>query len=84
MPNYGILDANLAYTISFNDMQVGIPIDMKIKANFFNLLDTKYISDAEDNRTNMKQNGITLHNAQSAEVWFGLPFRWGLGIEITY
>jgi outer membrane cobalamin receptor len=84
MPNYGILDANLAYTISLYDMQVGIPIDMKIKANFFNLLDTKYISDAEDNRTNMKQNGITLHNAQAAEVWFGLPFRWGLGIEISY
>ena len=84
MPNYGILDANLAYTISFNEMRVGIPIDMKIKANFFNLLNTYYIADGEDNRTDMKQNGITLHNAQSAEVWFGLPFRWGLGIEISY
>ncbi len=81
LPNYGIFDVHFGYTFVFESY-----FDLKLRANIMNLFDLNYIADAEDNRAIIK-NPITklpLHNAQAAEVWFGLPRRFILSVEFVY
>ena len=50
--------------------------------NVFNLTDEKYILEAVDNS---KYNAHDKdHDADDAEVFFGLPFRWNTGIAINF
>lgn len=86
MPDYGLLDAHLGYTFEFNKIDITFIDEIGFKLHFYNILDTKYIADAEDNRNNMirDKNGVPLHNATSAEVWIGLPFRWSASIELNF
>ncbi len=81
LPSYGILDIHAGYTIRFESL-----FDLKLKAHLLNALDSKYIADAEDNRSNLRDpiSKLPLHNAQSAEVWFGLPLRMNFSVEIIY
>jgi len=88
MPDYGLMDMHLGYTFEFEKFGVGFLDEFAIKLHFYNLLDTKYIADAEDNRNNsytqvIDGKRIPIHTAQSAEVWFGLPFRWSLEFQLS-
>lgn len=87
MPDYGLLDAHFGYFLKFKDIGVGFLDELGIKLHFYNLLDTKYIADAEDNRNNfytkiVDGNRVPRHDAYSAEVWFGLPFRFNIEFEL--
>ncbi len=70
IPSYGLLNANINSTLPLN-----LPIDIKLFANAYNLLDTKFISDATDGKD---------HTANTATVFVGLPLRWNVGVQIVY
>ena len=85
MPDYGLLDAHLGYTLEFDKMGIAFVEELGFTLHLNNILDTVYLADAEDNRNNFfRENGVPIHNARSAEVWFGLPFRWSLSLEIRF
>jgi iron complex outermembrane recepter protein len=70
IPNYGQLDAHLYYNLPLD-----LPIDITIFGHGFNLLDTKYITDATDGKD---------HNAETASVYFGFPLTFNFGVQIAY
>ncbi len=70
LPAYGLLDAHFNMTLPFD-----LPFDLVLSAHAYNLLNTKYISDAYDPPT---------HDANATRVWVGLPFRWNIGLQIVY
>lgn len=76
MPSYGLLDLFMGY--EYRDLVVGEK-DKQIKVAFnfaiTNLLDTKYISDA--------QNGGTF-DANTSLVYMGLGRRWVAGIRFSF
>lgn len=76
MPSYGILDLYGGY--EYRDIKVG-PNNDQIVVGFnfgvFNLLDTTYISDAE--------NGVAF-DAGTALVFMGLGRRWNAGLTFTF
>jgi hypothetical protein len=80
IPSYGIMDVHLSYIL---------PIDaagfkFKVFAHMFNALDEVYIQDALDNSDyNAWFQDDDDHDSNSAEVFFGLPrfFNVGLSIE---
>ena len=50
--------------------------------HIFNALDEVYIQDAEDNS---KYNSWSnRHNASDAEVYFGLPTSFNLGLSVSF
>ena len=77
-PSYGLLDFHGTYDL---------PIDFgntkpKLFFHAFNLLDAVYIQDAVDNSqyNSWDQN----HNADDAEVFMGLPFRFNAGLSFSF
>jgi outer membrane receptor for ferrienterochelin and colicin len=78
IPSYGILDLHLSYILPF---EIADAYKFKVFAHVFNALDETYIQDALDNS---KYSGWDKdHDADDAEVFFGLPrfFNVGLSIE---
>lgn len=74
IPAYDLVDLHLGYTIPDN-----IPsADFHIFAHVFNVFDTKYISDSEEN-----QYGLNDYSASTAQVYMGLPRTWNLGFKVT-
>ncbi len=69
MPNYGLLDLYAGYDFKFSKLK------FSITAGAINLLDTLYISDA--------QNG-TKFNATTATVYLGMGRRFNIGLKITF
>ena len=76
LPNYFLLDFNSGYTFDVKKTKI------TIRANILNVLDTKYISDAQNNDT--RAPGVTTEsfNAASASVYFGLGRQWNLSLLI--
>ncbi len=86
-PNYSLLDFHLAY-----DLPLSGKLGVKVFGHVFNVLDQLYIMDATDNS---KYNGYTFkdsegqkvnnsHSAERAEVFFGLPRRFNVGLKVTF
>ena len=78
VPNYGVLDLHGTY-----DLPIDLgPAKPRFFFHVFNLLDEVYIQDATDNsRYNAWDNN---HNADDAEVFMGLPFRFNAGVSFTF
>ncbi len=77
-PGYTVLDLNASYELPLS----GLPVGLEITGNLFNALDATYILDATDNSA---FNGFDAdHDADDAEVYFGLPRRFNLGLRLTY
>ncbi|HEX2984703.1 MAG TPA: TonB-dependent receptor, partial [Ignavibacteriales bacterium] len=82
-PNYGVLDLHLFYDLPVNLSGV----TFQLFAHVFNTLDTEYIQDAVDNSS---FNAYTAggngkhHTADDAEVYFGLPRSFNLGVSVAY
>ena len=80
-PNYGVIDFHAAYDLPFE--LAGIR--PQLFAHVFNVLDTEYIMDAVDNS---EYNGYTSngtnHSADDAEVYFGLPRMFNIGLSLRY
>ncbi len=80
-PSYNLIDMHASYLLPF-DLN---GVQFKLSAHIFNLLDTEYISDATDNsRFNAYRGDGKNHKADDAEVFFGIPRTFNIGLSITY
>lgn len=70
MPSYGLLDAHAGF-----ELPIDFVVDIEFFFHAFNLLDEVYLYDAEDGNN---------HNAATADVFFGLPRRYNIGIQIGF
>lgn len=78
VPSYNLVDLHASYLLPFNWNQV----NLTVFAHVFNLLDTNYIQDAVDNS---QYNSFDQdHDADDAEVFFGNPRTWNVGLSIAY
>ncbi|HEX3074844.1 MAG TPA: TonB-dependent receptor, partial [Ignavibacteriales bacterium] len=80
-PDYGVLDLHLYYDLPVNLSGV----TFQLFAHMFNVLDEIYIQDAVDNSSNAAYNRNAMtHSAKDAEVYFGLPRSFNLGVSVAY
>ncbi len=80
-PSYNVIDFHAYYNLPTKFSGVGV----RLFAHVFNVLDTEYIQDANDNsRYNaFKDNGKT-HSADDAEVFFGLLRTFNVGVNLNF
>ncbi|MFN6378937.1 MAG: TonB-dependent receptor [Flavobacteriales bacterium] len=70
MPSYYTLDLNLGYSAKiFKDYKLGF------RVNLINITDQRFVTDAT--------NGSTF-DINTAEVFFGMGFRWNVGLNFTF
>lgn len=78
VPSYGVVDLHAYYDLPLNFDLVGV----RLFAHVFNALDTEYIQDATDNS---RFNGFDGdHDADDAEVFFGLPRYFNVGLQLQF
>ena len=78
IPDYTVMDLHAAY-----DLPLGIGgLKPSLFFHMFNLTDEKYILQAVDNSKYNAWDGD--HDADDAEVFFGLPLRWNAGVSINF
>ncbi len=78
VPNYSVVDLHANYTLP---MALG-PVKLQAFAHVFNLLNATYIQDAVDNS---QYNAWDYdHDADDAEVHFGLPLTFNVGLNILF
>jgi outer membrane receptor protein involved in Fe transport len=68
-PEYGTFDASLRYGFKFGEF------DTTIIARMNNVLDTEYIADARDG---------SLHDASTAQVWYGYGRTFSLSAKVRF
>jgi len=77
-PRYGVLDIHASYVLPFEFGAVKPSLFLHV----FNALDAVYIQDAVDNS---KYNSYSdTHSASDAEVFFGLPTSFNLGLRVNF
>jgi hypothetical protein len=85
-PDYGILNLGARYWYRFKDT----PWSVSVRANMFNALDERFITDADESPNYRARNlqrdeeGLLLHNAANSDVFLGLPRRFSAGLEVQY
>ena len=70
LPDYNLVDLHASYTLPGTAFS-----NMKLRLHVFNLLDERYVSDADDG------DG---HDAASARVFLGLGRRWNISLSYDY
>ncbi len=79
MPGYTVFDAHFSYSFP---RVVRFLQRATVFAHVYNLLDEEYILDATDNSP---FNGFDDdHDADDAEVYFGLPRRFNVGLQVNF
>ncbi len=85
VPSYFVMDIHLSY-----DLPIKTKFGVNVFAHIFNVLDATYIQDAGDNSQYNSYYGPTLdgedysvfnHKGPAAEVFFGLPRRFNVGVS---
>ncbi|MBI04412.1 MAG: TonB-dependent receptor [Pelagibacteraceae bacterium] len=77
-PSYGVIDLHAYYDLP---MSFG-PVKPQVFLHVYNLLDETYIQDATDNSSYNAWNKN--HTADDAEVFFGLPMNFNLGVSVNF
>ena len=77
-PNYNVVDLHAYYDLPLNLNNV----NLRIVGHIFNVLDATYIQDAVDNSRFNAWDGD--HDADDAEVYFGLPRYFNAGLEVNF
>jgi hypothetical protein len=77
-PDYGVLDIHATYNLPFA-LGGSTP---QVFVHIFNALDEKFIQDAVDNSPYNSWDQD--HDADDAEVFFGLPMSFNAGVSITF
>jgi hypothetical protein len=85
IPNYNLFDLHASYNLPWNPAGV----NFNLFAHIFNLFDNHYIQDASDNsQYNAFYSADDInkygHTNRSAEVFFGSPRFFNIGVTITY
>ena len=70
LPDYNLVDLHAGYTLPGATFS-----NMKLRLHVFNLLDERYVSDADDGNS---------HDAASAYVFLGLGRRWNISLSYDY
>ncbi len=78
LPAYNLVDMHFGYTIPFIKSFRGRTVNFTFSGHVFNLLDQKYITDAEDS---VEGGG---HAAQNSVVFMGRPRRVNLGFTVHF
>jgi len=81
MPDYGIFDAVVSHKFNLG------PFDATLTARMNNVLDTEYISDAQDGigRGNIGDpDYIAPSTARAASVWFGYGRTFSVGVKLNF
>lgn len=78
VPSYGVVDLHLFYDVPMNTDEYSI----SVFAHVFNALNAVYIQDAVDNSQFNAFDGD--HDADDAEVFFGLPRNFNAGFTIRF
>jgi len=77
-PNYSVVDFHASYNLPFNLGGIGL----QVFAHVFNALDGTFIQDATDNSEYNSWDQD--HDADDAEVYFGLPRTFNVGLALSY
>ena len=78
-PNYSVFDIHAGFNVPPSYTR---NLQVELFANMFNVFDAVYIADALDNSSYNAYDDD--HDADDAEVFFGLPRRFTIGASITY
>ena len=78
VPDYGVVDLHLYYDLPLNTEDYSV----SVFAHVFNALNTIYIQDATDNSQYNSFDGD--HDADDAEVFFGIPRNFNAGFTIRF
>ncbi|MFB0516601.1 MAG: TonB-dependent receptor plug domain-containing protein, partial [Candidatus Neomarinimicrobiota bacterium] len=78
IPDYELIDFHAVYDLPFNLAGVRL----QAFAHVFNLLDTAYIQDATDNSAYNAWDYD--HDADDAEVFFGIPRSFNVGLTVRF
>ncbi len=79
IPSYGIVDLHISYWLP---LELANSVRINVFAHIFNALDETYIQDALDNS---EYNGWDQdHDADDAEVFFGLPRFFNIGAIVSF
>jgi hypothetical protein len=73
MPSFGLLDMNMVYNFSMNNLNSSLFI------NVHNLLNTQYFSDGTDAGTSELSA-----SDPSAKIFFGLGTTWSIGLKVKF
>jgi hypothetical protein len=79
IPSYGLMDLHLSYWLPF---KLGNSVRINVFAHVFNALDATYIQDALDNSDYNAWDYD--HDADDAEVFFGLPRFFNVGAIVEF
>lgn len=80
IPSYQLYDLHVNYRLpTFNRH-----FDASVFFHVFNLFDKTYVSDATDNSSFEAISTAPSHSAQRAEVFFGPPVTFNLGVKLTF
>ncbi|MEA3450523.1 MAG: TonB-dependent receptor, partial [Bacteroidota bacterium] len=80
VPAYTLLDGHISY-----DFKIADKFGFTIFGHMFNILDAVYVQDATDNsRYNAYPYGNSSHDANSAEVFLGLPRSFNVGMRFNF
>lgn len=77
VPNYYLVDLHAGYGFQFRG------IYFNLRGSVLNLLDEKYISDANNNDSYVGQS-FNDFDAKSAAVFFGLGRRWNISLQASF
>jgi outer membrane cobalamin receptor len=81
-PQYTLFDFHTGYTMDLENVQ------LTFRGSVLNLINSKFISDAENNdpyaNTNTELNSIQQFNANSASVFFGMGRRFNISLTIGF
>lgn len=75
IPAYGLMDLSAGYEFAFGQFKCNLYLTVN------NVLNTRYINDADNNRATTSSNGF---DATSATVFFGAGRTWVLGTKLTF
>lgn len=78
VPSYGVVDLHAFYTVPTKNSG----FTLQVFAHVFNALDNLYIQDSGDNSAFNSYDDD--HDADDAEVFFGLPRNFNAGIQINF
>ncbi|MBS3742552.1 MAG: TonB-dependent receptor, partial [Candidatus Cloacimonetes bacterium] len=81
VPDYGVANLHMFYKLPV----LVEKMDVEVFAHIFNLFDEVYVQDATDNSQYNAWwgNGVD-HKADDAEVFFGLPRRYNMGVSVKF
>lgn len=79
-PAYNLFDMHFSYKLPIKSDK----LDIGVFAHVFNLLDEIYIQDATDESSYNAVGGAAPHSAMRAEVFYGLPRTYNVGVKVTF